>query len=507
MRSAYILEPSISAESKRRRLAIFLRGSAAAQCGEALPHRRGLLIHTEAAPLGEAPPRRKKLIGGRKGPAFPHWGRQSRREPSRDSFSASPCPRLRVSASFFPACCLLPSAYCLLPSLLWRNPSRRRRQLLRPNQLPRPSPSPSPTPVTGLHQWGAVTLFHGLPSDRVHAIAQDADGAMWFGTEAGLAKFDGRRTQTVTDPELPGGRVLALQTDQDGSLWIGTDSGAARLANGKFEQIKDLAGKTINAIIAPERSHAIMAAEQGMVYDCHIDPVSSAPEVEGLSRREASDPGVKTKQLLATPLQSADVDHPGPLPLTSLTIAHDKLLVGSLSRGVLAIENGSARPLEMRPQAYFIRALETDLKGGLWVGSKSKKEESGFYESEDAARIAKVDSPTGPVTALRFGGHRRYVGGLRRARRFSFHESRRTSCASLSTARWAGCDRITSTQSLSIAKRWCGSAPIAACQSLRPERAASRTGRRQPAKQFRARASSNCGRAIARGHESRPLRL
>jgi len=38
---------------------------------------------------------------------------------------------------------------------------------------------------------------------------------MWFGTEAGLAKFDGRRTQTVTSSNLPAGRVLALQTDQN----------------------------------------------------------------------------------------------------------------------------------------------------------------------------------------------------------------------------------------------------------------------------------------------------
>jgi len=26
---------------------------------------------------------------------------------------------------------------------------------------------------------------------------------MWFGTETGLAKFDGRRTQTINDPALP----------------------------------------------------------------------------------------------------------------------------------------------------------------------------------------------------------------------------------------------------------------------------------------------------------------
>jgi len=74
-----------------------------------------------------------------------------------------------------------------------------------------------------------VTLFHGLPSDRVHAIAQGPEGAMWFGTEAGLAKFDGRRTQTVTESVLPAGRILALQSDQDGALWIGTETGAVRM--------------------------------------------------------------------------------------------------------------------------------------------------------------------------------------------------------------------------------------------------------------------------------------
>jgi signal transduction histidine kinase/ligand-binding sensor domain-containing protein len=251
----------------------------------------------------------------------------------------------------------------------------------------------------------------------VHAIAQDADGSMWFGTEAGLAKFDGRRTQAVTDPELPGGRVLALQIDQDGVLWIGTDSGATRLANGKFEQIKDLAGKTVNAVITPEKGRAIVATEQGMVYDCRVKPQPpELPSATSVTRTVTSNEGSdgtisravpalqEVRPLLTEPLQSADADHPGPLALTSLTIAHDKLLVGSLSRGILLIENGAARPLEMRPQAYFVRALETDAKGQLWAGARSKKEESGFYEGDNSARIARVDAPTGPVTALRSGG-------------------------------------------------------------------------------------------------------
>ncbi|HEX8720389.1 MAG TPA: two-component regulator propeller domain-containing protein, partial [Pyrinomonadaceae bacterium] len=61
------------------------------------------------------------------------------------------------------AFCLLPAACCLLiPS----------------------SAEESTTQPTSLHRWGAVTLFHGLPSDQVRAVAQDAEGQMWFGTDS-----------------------------------------------------------------------------------------------------------------------------------------------------------------------------------------------------------------------------------------------------------------------------------------------------------------------------------
>src|SRR2546428_8326041 len=69
------------------------------------------------------------------------------------------------------ACCLLLAAFCLLsaltPSLTIGLLPRVSAQSETPTPLasptPAPSPSPTPTPVTGLHQWGAVTLFHGLP--------------------------------------------------------------------------------------------------------------------------------------------------------------------------------------------------------------------------------------------------------------------------------------------------------------------------------------------------------
>ncbi len=210
---------------------------------------------------------------------------------------------------------------------------------------------------------------------------------MWFATEAGLAKFDGRRTQTIVDQNIPQGRVLALHTDSAGSLWVGTDSGAARILFGQVQAVPPLQNQTINDIIEPEKGRLIMASEQGMVFEVHLK----------------NDGGFDVKPLLNQPLESADRDHPGLLPLTSLTIAHDKLFAGSLSRGLLAIEGGNAQEMQARRQAFFVRALETDARGQLWVGTRSRKNEPALHAGADATEVEPTDEVTGTVTALQKG--------------------------------------------------------------------------------------------------------
>jgi signal transduction histidine kinase/ligand-binding sensor domain-containing protein len=283
-----------------------------------------------------------------------------------------------------------------------------------PTPSPSPSPSPQPTPVTGLHQWGAVTLFHGLPSDRVLAVAQGPDGAMWFGTDGGLAKLEGRRTQAVSHPNLPTGRVLALKTDEEGALWIGTESGAVRMLRGSFEVLRETAGKAITAIIAPEHNRVVMATEQGMIFECH----------------KKEDGTLDVRQLLEQPLESADRDRPGLLPLTSLNVVDGKLLAGSLSRGLLTIENGTARDSPLRPPSFFVRALETDVDGKLWLGVRGRKEESGLYRGTAPHNLLRVDAPTGTISTIRGGNGEVWVGtdghgvfrfsGSRKAQRFTF---------------------------------------------------------------------------------------
>jgi ligand-binding sensor domain-containing protein len=60
------------------------------------------------------------------------------------------------------------------------------------------------------------------------ALAQTADGTLWIGGEAGLARFDGVRFTSYpesAEPPLPKVFVSALATTPEGGLWIGYHSG------------------------------------------------------------------------------------------------------------------------------------------------------------------------------------------------------------------------------------------------------------------------------------------
>jgi signal transduction histidine kinase len=208
---------------------------------------------------------------------------------------------------------------------------------------------------------------------------------MYFGTEAGLAKFDGRRTQTMAISGLSPGRILALQSDQAGALWIGTETGAARMFWGRFDVIRETAGQAVSAIISPEPGRVLMTTEQGNVFECRTD----------------SNGSVQTKSLLTQPLQSADREHVGPLALTSLALIDDKVFVASLSRGVLAIEDGMAREIDTRPAVFFVRALNTDPDGKLWLGARVKKDEPGIFSGSSFSKLSRSETQTGTVTDLR----------------------------------------------------------------------------------------------------------
>jgi signal transduction histidine kinase/ligand-binding sensor domain-containing protein len=268
-------------------------------------------------------------------------------------------PSLFFRALFIFALCLLPFAFRL--------------------------PSRSQTETASLHQWGAVTLFHGLPSDQVQAVAQTADGVMWFGTDAGLARYDGRRVQTVTDEGLSGPRVRALAVDAAGTLWVGADGGAYVRAAGaqSFVHVAETTGKSVLAV-APAPGRALLATADGLLFEC----------------RQEGDGSLAVRQLG----ERLTAGKGQPLALTSLAVEGESVVVGTHGRGLLTIDaGGEAKEVLSKPRAYFVESLVRVRDGALYFGAQSSASDSGLFRAEDGrlARPLKVaGGATGTVTAL-----------------------------------------------------------------------------------------------------------
>ena len=212
---------------------------------------------------------------------------------------------------------------------------------------------------------------------------------MWFGTDSGLAKYDGRRTQTMTVEGLMSKRVLALKLDADGSLWVGAESGATRIVNNDARAIPETAGHVIRSIITPERGRAILASEDGTIFDCRAEANGS----------------LVVKTIPEKPLKSEDFERPGPLNLTSLALKDNVLYTGTLTRGVIAIENDKVSEIKSTPRPFFINTIAEDSQGHLWYGAKARAEESGLYKANDVMRPAKIGAGLGTVAVITEGLH------------------------------------------------------------------------------------------------------
>ncbi len=80
------------------------------------------------------------------------------------------------------------------------------------------------------HRFVHLTVEDGLSNGVVNAIAQDSAGFMWFGTENGLNRYDGRSFKAYfhipsDSTSLPNSRITSLLTAPDGTLWVVTPLG------------------------------------------------------------------------------------------------------------------------------------------------------------------------------------------------------------------------------------------------------------------------------------------
>lgn len=79
-------------------------------------------------------------------------------------------------------------------------------------------------------QLGLINQRDGLSQAAVHAVIQDQQGYMWFGTQEGLNRYDGHEIMVyehiADNPNtLSHDWVWSLIVDDDGVMWVGTNGG------------------------------------------------------------------------------------------------------------------------------------------------------------------------------------------------------------------------------------------------------------------------------------------
>ena len=155
--------------------------------------------------------------------------------------------------------------------------------------------------------WKLFTTRDGLSENNIRAIAEDAAGNLWIGTEkSGLNFFkDGKFTALQKSPDgLPGNDISCLYLDKDGVLWVGTSGhGLARFHNGKWKQYSTengLVSNSIGYIIEDGDGYLWLGSNAGLMRiqkkslnDFSGDPTEIIPcrtygKADGLPTRECS---------------------------------------------------------------------------------------------------------------------------------------------------------------------------------------------------------------------------
>lgn len=78
---------------------------------------------------------------------------------------------------------------------------------------------PLSLPAQQPYMW-RLTDEDGLPSMSVYDVFQDSRGYMWFGTESGICRFDGRAFKVYPAPSAKSRSATSITEDRYGNIWF-----------------------------------------------------------------------------------------------------------------------------------------------------------------------------------------------------------------------------------------------------------------------------------------------
>jgi len=230
-------------------------------------------------------------------------------------------------------------------------------------------------------------LEQGLSQTRVSHIVQDDQGFLWFGTQHGLNRFDGREYRLFKheagDPgSLSGVFIYALFKDRGGTLWVGSDQGldAYDAATETFRHFRvDIDNPVVIHISQDNEGMLWLATAQGL-YE--LDPAT------GGTRRFVHDPS-DPSSLASNDVKSSGLDRSGAFWVAT-------------GEGLEAFDPKSGHaafriPLEVSVREFY---FHEDRAGTFWI----------IYGSGNG--LAQFDRVTNTVTRFAFQGGEAGGSGL-----------------------------------------------------------------------------------------------
>lgn len=115
--------------------------------------------------------------------------------------------------------------------------------------------------------WTTYTTANsGLVSGTVMSITQDKSGNMWFGTYAGVSKFDGTNwTNYTTTDGLVNDTVYSIFEDKDGVMWFGTETkGVSKFDGLNWTTYNPFNGNMVKSIIQDTNGNMWFATAGGL---------------------------------------------------------------------------------------------------------------------------------------------------------------------------------------------------------------------------------------------------
>lgn len=109
------------------------------------------------------------------------------------------------------------------------------------------------------------TIKDGLPGPTVYQCLQDRRGFIWFATNTGVSRFDGRQFRNYNKEDgLPDNEIVKMYLDSHDDVWFMSFSGVPSVySNGKITSFKNLTG--VNIVLEDRQTGSILLYSWQMI--------------------------------------------------------------------------------------------------------------------------------------------------------------------------------------------------------------------------------------------------